>query len=324
MPGIAFGAASIPCPGRPVGPSPALHGSFAPLVAAGPAGLPPFTVPTGRAVIQRVGGAREGSARLDGDGAARHEDFDVAPGRPGSPRRTRAPRAAVIEPSCARHGRLTRPTGRGAPMAPSSPPAGSEAGGGAEAGMTLDDLTGGLLPRLLLDLVAMLALVFGLYWRRYRDKELVTAAAMFNVFAFGVLTVLSSVEFSVAAGFGLFAILALFTLRSEPITKIEITYFFGSVAIAVICSVAGTTLPFVAAVAALVVVAAWLLDHPRLLSSVDGVKITLDKIDPGALSNPERMRADLSARLGVTVLSYHITALDYVTDLARITVFYRK
>ena len=99
-----------------------------------------------------------------------------------------------------------------------------------------------LLARFSIDLIAMLLLVFGMYYRRYRDKELVTAAALFNVFVFAVLTVLSSVEFSLAAGFGLFAILALFTLRSEQITKIEITYFFGSVAIAVICSVQGLSL----------------------------------------------------------------------------------
>ena len=89
-----------------------------------------------------------------------------------------------------------------------------------------------LLERFAIDATAMTGLVFGMYYRRYRDKELVTAAAMFNIFVFAVLTVLSSVAFSVSAGFGLFAILALFTLRSEQISKIEITYFFGSVAIA--------------------------------------------------------------------------------------------
>ncbi len=181
-----------------------------------------------------------------------------------------------------------------------------------------------LLPRLLIDLAAMLLLVFGLYYRRYRDKELVTAAALFNVFIFAVLSVLSSVEFGLAAGFGLFAILAMFTLRSEPIGKTEITYFFGSVAIAVICAVRGTPLPFVAVVALLVVVGAWLIDHPRVLQSVDGIRITLDKIDRHALSNPVEMRQDLSQRLGVQVMSYEITALDYINDMARITVFYRK
>ncbi|MDX1253136.1 MAG: DUF4956 domain-containing protein [Gammaproteobacteria bacterium] len=170
----------------------------------------------------------------------------------------------------------------------------------------------------------MILLIFGMYYRRYSDKELVTAAALFNVFIFAVLTVLSGVEFSIAAGFGLFAILALFTLRSEQITKIEITYFFGSVAIAVICSVHGTTIPFVATVTALVLLGAYIIDHPRILSSVDGIKITLDKIDAHALSDPSLMRTDLSRRLGVEVMDYQITSFDYVNEMARINVFYRK
>ena len=99
---------------------------------------------------------------------------------------------------------------------------------------------------------AAFVLLFVFYYRRYRDKELVTTASMFNIFAFCVLTVLSSVQFSVAAGFGLFAILALFSLRSEQISKIEITYFFGAIAIAVICSVQGTTLTFVVLVLSLI------------------------------------------------------------------------
>lgn len=180
------------------------------------------------------------------------------------------------------------------------------------------------LMRFAIDALAIVLLLFGLYYRRYRDKELVTTASMFNIFAFCVLTVLSSVQFSVAAGFGLFAILALFSLRSEQISKIEITYFFGSISIAVICSVQGTTLPFVGVVVAMVLLGAYILDHPRILKSADGVKITLDKIDTHALSDPIMMRADLSARLGVEVMSYQITALDYINDMARINVFFRK
>jgi Domain of unknown function (DUF4956) len=181
-----------------------------------------------------------------------------------------------------------------------------------------------LLARLAIDLAAMALLVFGLYYRRYRDKELVTAAALFNVFIFAVLSVLSKVEFGLAAGFGLFAILAMFTLRSEPIGKTEITYFFGSVAIAVICSVQGTSLPFVAGIVAVVLLGAWAIDHPQVLQSVDSIRITLDKIEMHALSDPAAMRSDLSRRLGVDVMSYQITALDYINDMARLHVFYRK
>ena len=178
--------------------------------------------------------------------------------------------------------------------------------------------------RFLINIAAMIVLVFGLYYRRYRDKELVTAASLFNIFAFGVLSILSSVEFSLAAGFGLFAILALFTLRSEQISKVEITYFFGSVAIAVISAIPGTEIAFTLAVVALVLLGAYIFDHPAILASSDGVRITLDKIDHDALSNPAKMRGDLSARLGVEVMSYQITTLDYINDMARLNVFFRK
>ena len=177
--------------------------------------------------------------------------------------------------------------------------------------------------RFAMNATAVLCLMFGMFYRRYRDKELATTAAMFNIFAFSVLTILSSVEFSIAAGFGLFAILALFSLRSETISKIEISYFFGSIAIAVICSVLGTGLGLVAMIVVFVLLAAWLLDHPNILQSADSAKLTLDRIEAYMLADPVQMRADLSKRLGVEVMNFQIIEVNYVNDLARLNVFYR-
>ena len=66
VPGIAFGAAYIAYLGAPIGPLPALYGTFALLVIAATAYLLPFSVQTGRAVIQQVSGELEESARLTG------------------------------------------------------------------------------------------------------------------------------------------------------------------------------------------------------------------------------------------------------------------
>jgi hypothetical protein len=174
-----------------------------------------------------------------------------------------------------------------------------------------------------LDLIGMTLLIFVLYYRRYHDKELVTAAALFNIFIFSVLAILSSVNFGVAAGFGLFAILALFTLRSEPLSKIEMTYFFGSVAIAVICSIKGGTHLFEATVVAIVVIGTYIIDHPRMLQSVGGAKVTLDRIDQALFSNPKSVRADLSTQLGVDVVSYQVLQLDYINEMVRLNVYFR-
>lgn len=181
-----------------------------------------------------------------------------------------------------------------------------------------------LLFRFAINVTAMSVLIFALYYPRYGNKELAVAASMFNIFAFAVLKVLSSVEFSLAAGFGLFAILALFNLRSEQIEKIDISYFFGAVAIAVICSISGTGLVFVTMIVLFVLLGAWILDHPKILRSANKAKLTLDEIDGHVLSDPKRMRADLSERLGVKVLHFHIVEMNYVKGVARLNVFYRS
>jgi iron(III) transport system permease protein len=71
VPGIAFGAAYIALFGAPIGPFPALYGTFPLLVIAGTAYLVPFAVPTGRAVIAQVSGDLDESARMTGAGFLR-------------------------------------------------------------------------------------------------------------------------------------------------------------------------------------------------------------------------------------------------------------
>jgi hypothetical protein len=178
--------------------------------------------------------------------------------------------------------------------------------------------------RLALNLTAMSVHMFGMYYRRYHNKEVTTAAALFNLFVFSVLTILSAVDFGVTAGFGLFAILALFTLRSEPLEKTEMTYFFGSVAIAVICAVQGASILLSAIVVASLLLGVYVIDHPRMLRSISTAKINLDQIDKELLSDPAVMRLRLEERLGVEVLSYEVLQLDFINEMARINVFCRK
>jgi iron(III) transport system permease protein len=71
IPGIAFGAAYIALFGAPIGPLPALYGTFALLVLAATAYLLPFAVQSGRSVMGQVAGDLDESARLTGAGFLR-------------------------------------------------------------------------------------------------------------------------------------------------------------------------------------------------------------------------------------------------------------
>ena len=185
---------------------------------------------------------------------------------------------------------------------------------------TLTDL--GL--RFLINALGMAVLIFGFYYRRHGDRILATTAAMFNLFAFAVLGKLSSIEFSLSAGFGLFAILALFSLRSEQLGRIEIAYFFGSIAMAVICSVGGTDVITLVVLASLVLIGVYVVDHPALMRGSRAVKVTLDRIDPHLLSDRDAMQTILSERLGVRVRGFEIISLNQVNECAVVSLTYDR
>ena len=178
--------------------------------------------------------------------------------------------------------------------------------------------------RFLINTVAMTILIFLIYYRRHGDRTLATTAAMFNVFAFAVLGTLSSVEFGLAAGFGLFAILALFNLRSEQIGRIEIAYFFGSIAIAVICSIQGSSIAYVVAVSTIALLSVYVIDHPAVYAGSRAIKVTLDNIDPNILADPVAMNGVLSERLGVNVTGFEIESLNFVNELATVNLTYKQ
>lgn len=177
--------------------------------------------------------------------------------------------------------------------------------------------------RFIVNVCAVVILMFVFYYPRHKQKETVIAATLFNFFAFAVLSVLSSAQFGVNVGFGLFAVLALFTLRSEPIKRIDISYFFGCLAIATLTSLQALSLEYVVLVLIAILLATYVADHPRILRTANQMRVTLDTIPDQVASNPEAMNNFVAERLGVKVLSVEILSIDYVTEVVRVEVNYR-
>jgi hypothetical protein len=62
----------------------------------------------------------------------------------------------------------------------------------------------------------------------------------------------------------------------------------------------------------------------RLANHAGYARLKLDKTDLRVLSDTELMRSYLSDRLGVEVMNFHITELNYDNDPAHINLFYRN
>lgn len=172
---------------------------------------------------------------------------------------------------------------------------------------------------LLLDLLCITIVAFAVYYRRYRRADLLIAYVALNVSLFCVAAlIVSQMEIGVAFGFGLFAILSIIRLRSEPISPEEGAYYFVALVLGLINGIVFHN----AALAQLLdfgIVAVMLLLDNRLVAPRGRRQvITLDTVHPheGAL------RADLEARLGGTVKRMFVRETDYVRDTTVVDVRY--
>jgi hypothetical protein len=183
-----------------------------------------------------------------------------------------------------------------------------------------------LLIYFIFDVVTVSILAYGIYFKRYFDRDAVTAAVLFNIFVFGVVTAFQNLAegMGIGFGFGLFAILSLITLRSEVLTKTDITYFFGALAIALINALSLPSVELVAALNVIALLAAWIVDHPKLLSEIQNTKLVLDHIPESVLNESDEALEYLSNKFSVTVISYRVVSIDEVNDTAWLNIAYKK
>ena len=176
-----------------------------------------------------------------------------------------------------------------------------------------------LLLRLAIDLAAVVVLLYAIYLRRHGRRDLVVVTASFNVGLFLALAVMVAGEVGAGVGFGLFAVLAIVRLRSEPFSNTELAYFFLALALALVCAI-DVGSPLVAAVlAALAVAAAAVIDHPRLMRPTERTEVTLELVFP----TQEALHRHLEERLSADVTDVAILEIDYVRETTRAAVRYR-
>jgi hypothetical protein len=177
-------------------------------------------------------------------------------------------------------------------------------------------MTTDILERLAIDLVAIAVLAYGIYYRRHRRRDLVVIYAMFNVGLFLALVVISNGNISAGVGFGLFAVLSIVRLRSEPFTNGELAYFFLALVIGLVNGIALDGPGLAVLLSAIALAAAAVIDHPRLLDATRQLDVTLETIPAG----DDALRRHLEERLNARVTDYRVLELDYVREITRVSV----
>lgn len=172
---------------------------------------------------------------------------------------------------------------------------------------------------LALDLLAITVLAYGIYFRRYRRREVLVALIGLNVAVVAVSYALVSASVGVGLGLGLFGVLSIIRLRSSELSHAEVAYYFVSLAMGLLAGLSFDPAWLGQGLIGLLVAVMFLVDHPVVLRGYRHQQLTL----AGTHTDERRLVAELELLLGADVKHVTVTKTDLVKDTTTVDVRYR-
>jgi hypothetical protein len=170
-----------------------------------------------------------------------------------------------------------------------------------------------------INLVCIFVIAFGVYYRRHRRADLALAYVALNVSLFCVaVLIVNQMRIGVAFGFGLFAILSIIRLRSEPIAPEEGAYYFVALVLGLINGMVFHNAPLARLLDIGLVAVMVALDNRWVMPRARRQVVVLDMVYP----TEAHLRADLETRLGGKVKRLFVKETDYVRDTTVVDVRY--
>ena len=186
-------------------------------------------------------------------------------------------------------------------------------------------LLGSLFLSLLINLITVWVVVHFFYYPKGRRRDYYFTFIMLSVSIFMLIALLlqDSADMGIGAALGLFAIFGIIRYRTESVPIREMTYLFFLVALSVLNGKSDNlTLLEQIIVNVAFVVCVWICEN-FLTHSNEGCKFV--KYDNIELIKPERydeLKADLEERLGLKIIRVEVGAVDFLTDMTMLRVFY--
>ena len=170
------------------------------------------------------------------------------------------------------------------------------------------------------DVVALVALIFGLFVPRHHRRDLVVAFAVVNVAVLAVMATLSATAVGLGVGLGLFGVLSIIRLRSEELRQHEVAYYFAAMTLGLLAGSTGIDIWLVVGLMAMVLATLFLGDHPRISRASSRQQIVLDR----AHSDDDLLRAHVSSIVGEGIQSLTVLRTDLVNDTTTVDVRYGR
>jgi len=174
------------------------------------------------------------------------------------------------------------------------------------------------------NMIATFIIVVMLYARNSKRKEFYFSYFAISLSVFMLVFLLQGVKLELGFALGLFAIFGIIRYRTDAIPIKEMTYLFVIIAVSVINALSKDFLGYLelTLVNLLLVGALWILEHILMLRQEDSLQIIYENIENIHEDREAELIADLEKRTGIKIRRYRIDKVDFLRDVARITIWF--
>ena len=125
---------------------------------------------------------------------------------------------------------------------------------------------------------------------------------------------------------GLFAIFGIIRYRTLPLEVKEMTYLFVVIGVAVMNALSNKKMSYAEIIAAntIILLALYFLERYWAKTETLSKEVVYEIIENIRPENHDLLKADLEKRLGFEILSFEIGNINFLKDVAKVTVYYKQ
>jgi hypothetical protein len=163
-----------------------------------------------------------------------------------------------------------------------------------------------------------------LYSRISKRKEFYFSYFAISIAVFLLVYLLESVTLELGFALGLFAIFGIIRYRTDAIPPKEMTYLFVIIAVSVINALSEDYVGYVhlSLVNLLLIGTLGTLEKVLLMRQEDSLQVIYEIIENVHKDREDELVKDLEKRTGIKIKRYQIDKIDFLRDIARITIYF--
>lgn len=181
-----------------------------------------------------------------------------------------------------------------------------------------------LLVRFAFNTILIFLVVHFIYAKNSRRKDFYFSYLSIGVIVFLLSFLLNNVKLGLGFALGLFAIFGIIRYRTDAIPIKEMTYLFIVIGISVINALANKKVSYAELIFtnSAIIFGLWFLEKRLMLKQEGSIRLLYEKIENIHDDNKDILLADLKARTGINIKRYKIQKIDFLKDVADITLYF--